>query len=128
MNTKYLMIFSAIILGALGLISQFLPTEIIEYFSIENHLSTKLFIQLLGAVYIGFAMVNWMAKDNIIGGIYSRPVSMGNLTHFAIGAITLIKLVLTVQSDITIIVLAILYTILTAGFAYAVFTHPVKSK
>ena len=29
------------------------------------------------ALYLGFASLNWMAKDNLIGGIYSPPVAIG---------------------------------------------------
>ena len=48
-------------------------------------------VQLAGALYVGFAMVNWMAKGNLLGGIYNRAVAMGNFADFGIGAIVLVK-------------------------------------
>ena len=41
-----------------------------------------------------FAMLNWMAKGVIIGGIYSRPIVIANLAHFLIGDLELIKAVI----------------------------------
>ena len=48
-------------------------------------------LQLLGGLYFGFGMLNWTAKGNLTGGIYSRPVAMGNLTHFVMGGLALLK-------------------------------------
>ena len=48
-------------------------------------------LQIMGALYFSFAMINWMAKGAIIGGIYNKPLAIGNFTHFFIGALALIK-------------------------------------
>lgn len=126
--TKIVMIVSAIFLVELGLAGQFFPSEILLNFGIKVSVITKLVLQLSGALYLGFAFLNWMAKDNIIGGVYSRPVAIGNLSHFTIGAITLIKLWITGQAETVIIVLAILYLIFAMVFAKIVFTHPIKEE
>lgn len=127
MNTKILMTASAIFLGLLGALSLFLPSEILTFLRSEVGLINKLIVQITGALYLGFAMLNWMAKENLIGGIYSRPVSVGNLTHFAIGAITLIKLLFTYNNTV-LIILTIAYSLFALGFAKVVLTHPVKEE
>ena len=53
--------------------------------------ATVLLVQMAGAVYLGFAMLNWMARGILIGGIYARPVALGNFLHFLMVAITLTK-------------------------------------
>ena len=80
---------SALVMGALGLAATFLPQEIAAYLGASTTL--PLLIQILGALYLGFAMLNWMARTSLIGGIYSRPVASGNLVHFVVGALALAK-------------------------------------
>jgi len=65
------MISCCVFLGIIGMGLTFLPDEIISSLSITpNPISTVSF-QLIGALYLGFAMLNWMAKGSFIGGIYN---------------------------------------------------------
>src|SRR6187551_3157567 len=91
MNTKLVMTASAIVMGLAGILFSFMPQEVLSYVSSDPSLINSVIIQLIGALYFSFAMVNWTAKANLIGGIYNRPVAIGNLTHFIIGALALIK-------------------------------------
>ncbi len=121
MNTKYLMISSAIILGLLGIILIFMPKELILYFKMTPGLFNLLILQLAGALYFGFALLNWMGKDNIIGGIYSKPVALGNFAHFFVGAITLIKVAFTNSSSFLILAVAVIYLIFAILFGVVFF-------
>jgi len=91
MNTKYLMISSSAFLGLVGISCSFAPEEILEYIGIKDFGSFVVIIQVLGALFLGFAILNWTAKSNLIGGIYSKPVSLGNFLHFVVGAVTIAK-------------------------------------
>ena len=122
MNTKFLMTISAIILGATGIILTFIPQEVLRYLNLAE--STPILFQILGALYFGFAMLNWSAKANLTGGIYSRPVVIGNFTHFLIGGLALIKLVLHDTNRTCIWACAILYLIFALLFGYVLFTNP----
>ena len=42
---------------------------------------------------LGFGMMNWMARDALFGGIYNKPMTIGNFMHFGIGALGLVKAV-----------------------------------
>src|SRR5687767_3301513 len=90
MNTRVVMGASALVMGALGLSATFLPQEIAAYVTASPG-ALPLLIQVLGALYFAFAMLNWSAKDSLLGGIYNRPVALGNLVHFVIGALALAK-------------------------------------
>lgn len=73
MNTKALMVASSIFLGVIGVAATFGPVEILLAMNAPVVAPLPVFLQLLGAASLGFAMANWTAKDNMIGGIYARP-------------------------------------------------------
>jgi energy-converting hydrogenase Eha subunit C len=122
MNTKLLMSASAIVLGVIGIVLTFMPQEISQMLMV---IGSPILFQLLGALYFAFAMLNWTAKANLIGGIYSRPVAIGNFAHFMIGGLALIKLALH-QSFSFLSILAILYAIFAILFGWIFFTNPVS--
>lgn len=126
MNTRLLMIFSAVLMGVAGISLTFLPKEIAEITFNQNAGWAVLVLQILGAQYLAFGMINWVAKDNLIGGIYSRPVAMGNFLHFIISGLALIKTAPAHQSAWYWSFTAI-YVILACAFGYVFFTHPKKS-
>ena len=77
------------LLAGLGL--TFAPQELWRYAGVGYQAATVLILQATGALYMGFAVLNWMAKDNLIGGIYSRPVALGNFLHFLLVASALVR-------------------------------------
>lgn len=46
-------------------------------------------LQLIGAALFGFAMLNWLNRHAIVGGIFSRPLVVANLAHTATAALML---------------------------------------
>jgi hypothetical protein len=127
MNTKLLMTASAIVMGITGVILTFLPQEVsaLMGFDASNNFQSVI-LQVLGALYFAFAMVNWTAKANLIGGIYGRPVAIGNLTHFTIGGLALLKGSYRTP-DPLLITLAIAYILFAILFSIVFFTHPAKA-
>ena len=127
MNTKILMITSALFMAIFGILLSFLPNEIAIYLNVEPNSITILFLKILSALYLGFGMLNWMAKGTLIGGIYNRPIAIGNLMHFGVGAIALIKVVSNIQTHSKIIIsLTVVYVIFAILFAYVFRTNPTK--
>ncbi len=128
-NTKIIMISSTLFLGMSGAILTFLPNEIISSMAIRPSQITTLFFQLTGALYLGFAMLNWMAKGTLIGGIYNKPIAIGNLMHFGVGAIALIKIIFKILTHKEIVIaLAAVYVIFAILFAYVLRTNPTKTE
>lgn len=127
MNTKLLMTASSIILGIIGLSLSFIPIEITEYLNLDTNIISTLSFQLLGALYLGFSMMNWMAKGSTIGGIYNRPIAIGNFMHFGVGAFALVKLVSSIEMHQEIFIsLTVIYAIFALSFAYVFRTNPGK--
>ena len=120
------MTVSALIMGLTGIMLSFLPHEVINYLNGSSGTALDpLVIQLLGALYFAFAMVNWMAKGALIGGIYARPVAIGNFTHFTIGALALVKAHSSGSSPV--LGVTIVYIALAVLFGIVFFRHPVKN-
>lgn len=129
MNTKILMTSSAIFLAIIGIILSFLPTEIMDYLNIESNIISILFLKILSALFLGFGILNWMAKGALIGGIYNKPIAIGNLMHFGVGAIALVKIVTNMQTHSEIIIpLTAFYVIYALLFAYIFKTNPAKTE
>lgn len=126
MKTKALMSLSAILMAVLGICASFLPQEILSYSGADPRDLGVLLVQVIGALYLGFAMLNWMARGNLIGGVYSRPVAMGNFLHFAVVAIALLKALLGGASAEILLVGAVVYSVFAVWFGLVVFTHPAK--
>ena len=90
MNSRVLMVVSAVVMGIAGIAAIFAPAELLTSLGLAD-VAPPLLVQLLGSLYFAFAIANWTAKDNPIGGIYSRPLSLGNFTHFFVGAVALMR-------------------------------------
>lgn len=127
MKTRLLMTASALFMAGAGIIATFLPQEIATRLGAPDASPLVLGIQVLGALYLGFASVNWFAKDSPIGGIYNRPVAMGNLFHFTVGALALGKAVFAGPATSVLISFAAVYAVFAVAFAMIFFTSPVKA-
>ena len=127
MNTKSLMTLSAIILALKGISLIFFPKEILDYFELSTSDTLELLMQIIGSFYFAFAMLNWMSKGSLIGGIYNRPIALANWTHFFIAVLALIKGVLDNPSlSYVIWSIAIIYSIFAILFGIVLFKHPVS--
>ena len=125
MKTKFLMTSSALFCGIIGILLLFLPNEIAEYLNVEPTIITILFFKILSALYLGFGILNWTVKGSLIGGIYNRPIALGNLLHFVVGSIELVKVISNIQTHREIIIfLTALYIIFGVLFAYVLKNNP----
>lgn len=118
---------SALVLLIIGLCLTFFAAEITDYLLPHSTPLLQLLIQLLGALYFAFSMLNWMTKESIIGGIYNRPIVMANLAHFCIGGLAAIKSAMnhpTLPPAIWIV--AGVYAIFAVLFGVLLFRSPVS--
>ena len=125
MNTRLLMSCSSAFLAMGGVGLTFFPQGTLARIDAPFDGPVVLLLQVLGAALIGFAMLNWMSRGAPMGGIYGRPVSMANLSHFVIGASALLKGAFAHDFALEVTGLAVIYTIFAIWFAWLLFTHPV---
>jgi hypothetical protein len=121
MNTKVVLSAAAVALGVAGVALTFAPDELGSYLAFGDG---AIPLQLLGAAFFAFAMMNWMSKANLIGGIYGRPLAIGNLTHFAIGGLALIKRAVAPGSPGVLMAIALIYLSFAIVFGYLLFRTP----
>lgn len=127
MNTKLIMTLSAIYMGIMGIIFIIIPDIVLSQLKIEFNNTTVLLLQLMGALYYGFAMLNWMTKSAVIGGIFNRPIAVANFTHFFIAGISLLRGLRhasTFFNPITIV--TVIYVAFAICFALILFRHPTE--
>ena len=72
------MLASALFLGFVGLLFSFLPQEVLGYLSIQPDTINVLLMQIMSALYLGLALLNWMSKGTLIGGIKYRIVNFAS--------------------------------------------------
>ena len=115
-HTRLLMAASALFLFCLGAVLTFAPSETVAKAGGPHVPLLVALAQACGALYLGFAILNWMAKENLIGGIYSRPVAMGNFLHFFAVAMALLKSFPVLPHAPGIIALVVLYVCFAISF------------
>lgn len=123
MKTKVLMIASCIFLGSIGLFALFAPEELLKLFNLPQTDPLPVFMQLMGALFLSFTLMNWTVKDNIIGGVYLRPVSIANFAHFMVGALSFLKYQLSNPTNNLLWFMTIVYMIFAGVFTWLVFFH-----
>jgi hypothetical protein len=106
------MIASSVVLALAGGLALFAPLDL--FGSDGNEPGLSVILQLLGSLFFALAFINWTARDSQIGGIHLRPISLGNLAHFLVGALVFGKLALANSQSPIILIAMSLYAI----FAY----------
>ena len=130
MNTKLIMGSSAFFLALIGIGFSFFGAESAVFTGTGLSSTLQLILQILGALYFAFAMLNWMAKGSAIGGIYNRPIAIANFAHFFIGGLALLKAVIANPGlSYGIWVFAFIYALFAGLFGYLLFfRNPVTAK
>ncbi len=120
------MITSGILNGILGIVFIFLPQEIGRWLGMSSPTGAGvLALQLLGAALFGFGLINYVGRNAILGGIYGKPILLGNMVFHFIAALELIRYIFEADRYGFLLVAAMLYAFLAAGFIRMNFTSAV---
>lgn len=122
--TRVLLVASALLLGALGLLGTFLPAEALGWAGTPTTAPLVLLVQVTGALYLGFAALDWMSREHLLGGIYGRPLTVGNLMHFLVAALAMVRVVGGGGAHPVLWALTALYALMAAAYAVVLFRHP----
>ena len=123
MHTRYLMMSSAIFMALLGLATSFFTIEVLSMHGTAPDNATLLLVQMMGALYLGFAILNWMARGILIGGIYARPVALGNFLHFGMVGMMLSKAAFA-HSAVPLAASAFVFSVFAIWFGVVSFKPP----
>lgn len=127
MQTKLLMTLSALFMAGLGVTASFLPQEIATHFGMQPDPIIVLLIQITGALYLAFAILNWMARSVLIGGIYSRPLALANFLQFVVITTIFLKALVAGFRPMEIIAGSIVYLVFGLWFGWALFGSPTRT-
>jgi hypothetical protein len=83
--------------------------------------------QVLGAACLGFAALNWLQRNAVIGGIYGRPVVFANLVFYFVSAMSLLRLAVNTSRPVAVWWIAILFVLLAAIYAVLLMRGPFGS-
>lgn len=126
MNRKRIMILSSVVLMGTGIFLSFSPDALLNFQSITIDDNALILSQILGALYFSFGILNWMAKNSLVGGIYNRPIVLANFSHYLIGSLTLIKgQLFTIHVPFSIWLIAVIYLFFCISFGLMLLTNPV---
>jgi hypothetical protein len=117
------MIVSSVLLWLAGALALFAPPEFLAALNLQVTNPLLVVKQILGALYLSFALTNWNPKDSAIGGIYARPISMGNFAHFTIGTLALAKFLVTDGVNIPLFIGLIVYAVFAILFGWLAFVY-----
>ncbi len=81
---------SAALLLAAGVALLFAADAVLPLLSPGLPASAAWLGQLLGAAWLGVAALNWLQRNQLLGGIYGRPVVFANLVLYFVGALSLL--------------------------------------
>lgn len=125
---RFLLLSSSVFLGLLGLAGTFFPAEVLMLADIEPARSTVVMFQVMGGLYLGFAILNWMSRHAPMGGIYGKPVAMSNLVHFLVVGLMLLKEVFSGGLGTAFMIVGVLYALFALGFSSTMFFDPLSSR
>ncbi|GEM_PF-124981 len=128
MNSRILMIASAAVMAAIGLVLSFAPEESLAFFQQPVAGAVPVLLQLTGALYLGFAFMNWTAKGSVLGGIYGRAIVIGNFLHFTMGTLALLKVAIGPERGPAIWFLCVVYALFAFWFGRTLFTQPAEAR
>ena len=120
------MSLSAIFLALAGLLTSYFPEKVLSTHGTVPDNATLLLVQMMGALYLGFAILNWTARGVLIGGIYARPLALGNFLHFAMVGVMLAKAAI-VHEVIQLASSAFVFSAFAIWFGIVLFRPPVPT-
>ena len=82
--------------------------------------------QLLGAAWLGMAILNWSNRSTLLGGIYGRPVVAANLAVYLVSALVLFRTVGRAGFSSVLWTLAAAAAVLAIAFAVLLFRGPLS--
>ncbi len=125
MNTRILLTVTAILHALAGLVLTLLPGEVARQFGAVDATSSVLPYQLVGAAYLGFAVLNWLNQRSAIGGIFGRPLVFANFLQLFVGGFAVVQFA-TGPARGTVLpwVAAAVYFLLAACYGYLLFRKP----
>jgi hypothetical protein len=124
---RTLMIISGVIHIAAGVLFIFIPEELFIWSDGKPGEIEILAVSLFGTSLFGFGIINYTGRNAIYGGIYGKPIILGNFIFHTVAAVHLLKFTMSSDSASLIFsaITGALYLLFAAGFIRLNFFPPV---
>jgi hypothetical protein len=123
MQTKWVLGAVGVVLFVSGTLLAFLPQETAAALGIVPVGPVTLVLQALSAALLGWGILNWFSRANLIGGIYGRPLALGNFLFFFVSASALGKAAMRGSAPMLVVGAAGVSVLFTVAFAWLLFFH-----
>ena len=114
---------SALFMAVCGIAAMFAPRELLSAADMSATTTLLNGVEICGALFLSFAVLNWMQRHSVIGGIYNRPLVVANTLHFFAGAMTLLR-AFSIHEHPLFMGITLLYVLFAGGFIFALFRSP----
>jgi len=94
-SSKYLLTTLAVFVFLQGIGTSFLSNEFIDLLSVQQNTLTTVIVQVLGALQLGWGMLNFMCRNHKYGGIFGRPLLLSNLAILVVSGMAMLRALLT---------------------------------
>ena len=121
LGSKAVLGASGVVLFVLGIVLNFAPQETARLLGAGESTGVVLIIQTLAGALGGMGILDWFSRANRVGGIYGRPLALGNLLLFGIAAISLWRAVGV--GGVPRVVAAVVASGLALDWAWLLFVH-----
>ena len=118
MRSKAILVVSAAVLLTPGLVLNFAPDNVAAWLGAPALPTVKIVLQVLAAALLGMGFLNWFSRANMMGGIYGRPLALGNLLLFSISALSMGR---GAHGSTILRIAALVATVLALAFAWRIF-------
>ena len=126
MKLNTLLVISAVVAGVFGLAFVLVTGPLMSVYWITLDKAGTLVAQLFGASLIGFAVLNWFAR-NVADGEARQAIVLGNLASDAVGFVMILIGQLAGVANALGWSSVAIYLLLALGFAYFQFMKPSAS-
>jgi hypothetical protein len=123
MNMKNLFMATAVVGAFFGLLFLLVPAATMDFYGVTLDEAGEWLGRLLGAAFLGFAAVAWLARDAEASRA-RRAIEVGYSAHFAIGFVVTLLGQLSGWTNGLGWINVILYLVFGAVFGYFAFMRP----
>lgn len=123
--TDLVMSSTALVLGAAGVATLFLPDAVGELLALE--VGAEVTLQLVAAGLLAIATLNWMGRTAIYGGIFGRPIVVANLMFGTVSSLSLVSALIDGEAEPRLWGVAIILGLHALTFAYLLRTPPYRA-
>lgn len=115
---------SAVLLALTGAALLFAPVEILGRLAMNVPADAAWLAQLLAAAWLALAVMNWLTRFTMVGGIYGRAVVSANATVYFVSAMVLLSAGRRLGFSTAIAALAVAAVAMAAVYAFLLFRGP----